>query len=184
MSIILPVALYANFNVSNWLKSEETILYASELTPSPEPTATPSPIPANTKEVIQEKAEVVGDWKKEPKHTKDHIDYMKTIFGSEWKIAFAVAQNECNSSRKNWPNDCKLSTEKEHSIGWFQINLAQGHGKGAWIHASKVPGDTMKEKEEWLLEPKNNILMAKIIRDRSGWGAWSAYSSGNYLKDL
>ena len=163
------------------LKPETIILHAKVL-----PTAQPSPTPVLELQEASASGETVKvvEPTKKPTHDKEHIEYLKTIFGNEWKIAFAVAQNECNSNRKNWPGSCVLSTEKEHSVGWFQINLAQGHGDGAWIHAAKVPGKTIADKEEWLMEPKNNILMAKIIKDRSGWEAWSAYTSGNYKKDL
>lgn len=109
--------------------------------------------------------------------------YLKTVFGKEWKVAFGVAQSECNSSRPEWPK-CKLSWRKEHSIGWFQINLAQEEGLGAKVHWDKVPGKTLREKEEWLENPYNSVLIAKFIYDQSGFYPWTAYTNNNYLRTL
>ena len=109
--------------------------------------------------------------------------YIKQIFGKDWKVAWAVAQNECNSSRAEWPK-CKNSWEKEFSIGLLQINIAKDNGRGAKVHWDKIPGETLEEKEEYLLDWRQNILIAHVIYAQSGFWPWTAYSSGAYLKDL
>lgn len=115
---------------------------------------------------------------------KEFEAYVKTIFGKDAKVALAVSAVECNKGNKQWPG-CVYSTEKEHSVGVFQINLAQENGKGPWIHASKVPGKTMEEKVEYLKNPFNNVLVAfKIFTDSKGFQPWSGFTSGNYKKHL
>lgn len=100
---------------------------------------------------------------------------------SKTGLAVAVAKAECQGLRP----DCTNITEREYSIGMFQINLAEGYGKGKWIHAGKVPGRTIEEKAEWLKDPRNNTIMAKIIKDQNGsWKPWSAYTSKRYLEHL
>ena len=37
---------------------------------------------------------------------------------------------------------------------------------------------------EKLQDPTTNILMARIIYDRSGWQPWSCWTKGYYLKYL
>jgi len=109
---------------------------------------------------------------------------MKAVFGSEWRIAYAVAEAECNSRRVEWPK-CKLSWEKEHSIGWFQINIAQEEGYGKKVHWDKIPGQTLEQKEAWLNDPFNNIIMANVIKERSnGFTDWTAFTNGNYKAQL
>lgn len=146
-------------NHEKFLRAE--VVVAADYTPTPTPTMTPT----RTQEVNELK------------------NYLKTVFGKEWKTAFGVAQSECNSGRKDWPK-CKNSWAKEYSIGWFQINLAQDSGKGAKIHWDKVPGKTLQEKEDWLGNPYNNVLAAKLVYDQSGFNAWTAYTSKNYLRTL
>lgn len=109
--------------------------------------------------------------------------YIKTIFGSEWRLAWAVSQAECSPTRKEWPV-CVNSWEKERSIGLFQVNIAKNNGLGAKVHWDKIPGKDLKEKELWLADWKNSILMAYRIRMDSGWNAWTAWTSGNYKAHL
>lgn len=107
-------------------------------------------------------------------------DYVKIIFGKDAKTAIAVSRNECGPTNRAYPK-CVYHTEHEYSVGIFQINL---YNKSHLIHASKVPGETMEEKIEWLKEPQNNVLMAYWIFTKSGWYPWSAYTNGAYLKDM
>lgn len=108
-------------------------------------------------------------------------NYIRTIFGSDAKVAIAVSRNECNPANSRYPA-CILHTEHEYSVGIFQINL---YNSRHWIHAKKVPGATMDEKTEWLKNPYNNTLIAyKIFSDSNGFQAWSAYTNSNYLKDM
>ena len=109
--------------------------------------------------------------------------YIKTIFGSQWRIAFAVSQSECNYSRKEWPA-CINSWAKERSLGAFQINIAQDNGHGRKVHWDKIPGETLKDKELWLADWKNNVLMAYRVYKESGWQAWTAYLNKSYKAHL
>lgn len=111
---------------------------------------------------------------------KQFKEYVRQIFGKEANIALAVSQCECSTNRKEWPycvNSWGSNGRGEHSVGAFQINLAKEAGKGAWVHASKIPGDTIGKKEIWLLDYRQNVMMAKIIRENSGWEAWTGYTS-------
>lgn len=106
--------------------------------------------------------------------------YIKTIFGKDAKVAIAISHKECNPINKAYP-ECVLSTEREHSVGVFQINI-QSHT--AKVHADKIPGDTLQEKETWLKNPKNNTLMAYWIFEKSGFNPWSTFKNGSYLEEL
>lgn len=102
--------------------------------------------------------------------------YIRTIFGKEWRVARAVHYNECGPRNPNYPN-CVYVTPREYSCGLYQINLR--------AHSNKVPvGETLEEKCEFLLNPYNNVLVAKSIWGDSGWNPWSAFTNGSYLKDL
>jgi hypothetical protein len=110
--------------------------------------------------------------------------YVKQIFGSKWTIAFAVAQSECNSSRREWPV-CVNSWAKERSIGPFQINIAQDNGNGTKVHWDKIPGSNLKEKELYLADWRNNVLVAYRVSDGGrNWNPWTAYASGAYKSKL
>lgn len=103
-------------------------------------------------------------------------DYMRTIFGSEYRVAHAVQQVECNSANRNYPK-CTYITSREYSCGIFQVNLK--------AHWNKVPvGRTFEEKCAYLNNPFNNILVAKSIYSDSGFNPWSGYTSGRYLNNL
>lgn len=116
-----------------------------------------------------------------PSHQQKEIEaYIKTIFGPDAHIAIAVSHNECNPLNSKYPA-CILHSEVEYSVGLFQINL---YNSQQWIHAARIPGSTMEEKAEWLKDPYNNTLYAYWVFKKSGWHPWSAYTSGNYLKDL
>jgi len=120
--------------------------------------------------------------------SKEKLFFQK-IFGSSWKIAFSVAEHECGHTNPRWPN-CINSWgfgefSGEHSVGLGQINLARNSGKGAWVHADKIPGETIGQKEIWLMNWKQNI-MAMFIVSKGGtdFGPWTAYSNKNYLQTL
>ena len=80
------------------------------------------------------------------------------VFGHEWKIAMAVAtaESSLNSQAVN------RNSNGTRDIGIFQIN--DNHGWSA------------EERFDW----RKNIAMAKEIRDRYGWSAWSVYNSGQF----
>ena len=122
-----------------------------------------------------------AELKSEPEFSQESIeDYIKVISGKDAKVAIAVMKNECNPQNKAFPK-CYYRTEHEKSIGIFQINL---ESSSHWIHASKVPGQTIEEKIKWLYNPYNNTLVAYKIFQSSGFEAWSAYKNGNYLRSL
>lgn len=139
------------------------LAFASEIV------ASPLPLLAE----VEEQAQVSPE--------KDEIEaYIRTIFGKDARVAIAVSHNECSPQHRDYPS-CVLHTQAEYSVGIFQINL---YNERHWIHAAKVPGETMDQKIEWLKNPYHNTLVAyKIFKD-SGFHPWTAYSSGNYLNDL
>jgi hypothetical protein len=120
--------------------------------------------------------------KKLPSYTQKEIeDYVRVIFGKDAKVALAVSYHECNPKNKAYPK-CVALSDKEMSIGIFQINLKN---KTHLIHASKIPGKTLEEKAESLKDPYINTLVAyKIFSDSKGFGPWSAYTSGSYKLSL
>jgi len=109
-------------------------------------------------------------------YSQDEIeDYIKTIFGKDSDLAIRVQHSECSPANRNYPR-CVYHTDREYSVGIFQINL---FNKDHSIHAGKIPGETMAEKIEWLKNPYNNTLVAfKIFKD-SGFYPWSAYKRGD-----
>lgn len=112
---------------------------------------------------------------------QEQIDnYIKTIFGKDATVAIAVQRVECNPQNKQYPK-CVYHTEHEYSVGIFQINL---YNSSHWIHAKKVPGETMEEKVEWLKNPYHNTLIAYKIFTDSGFNPWSGFTSGRYEAHL
>ncbi len=140
------------------------------LTITPTPTATPTPTPVQDE--VQDEVQAP---------TQKEIEaYIKTIFGKDAKIAIAVSRNECSPHNAQYPR-CQFKTSKENSIGIFQINIESATTK---VHFYRIPGKTLEEKIEWLKDPFNNTLMAYWIFKNSNWYPWTAYTSGNYLKDM
>lgn len=111
---------------------------------------------------------------------KDIEAYIKTIFGKDSKVAIAVSHVECNPANKAYPK-CVYHTQHEYSVGIFQINLFNAN---QWIHAAKVPGETMEEKIESLKDPYINTLVAYKIFSAQGFLPWAGYTSGRYLDQL
>src|SRR4030042_4316470 len=57
---------------------------------------------------------------------EEYKAYIKTIFGSKWRTAFAIFESECNHTRREWPvcvNKWARGNKGESSIGPAQINL-------------------------------------------------------------
>lgn len=99
-------------------------------------------------------------------------EYIKTIFGRDWRTAYAIARAESGLK-----NEANLMSDVENSVGVFQINIESATTK---IHWSRIPGDTLEEKKIWLQDPFNNTLLAYWIYSTSGWNPWTAYTSGSY----
>lgn len=113
--------------------------------------------------------------------TQEAIEaYIKKIFTKDAKVAIAVSHGECNPANKKYPA-CHAKSGIEHSVGIFQINL---YNAKQWIHAGRIPGETMEEKIKWLEDPYNNTLYAYWVFTYSGWNPWTAYTSGGYKKYL
>ena len=111
-------------------------------------------------------------------------DYLRVIYGSRWRLAWAVAEAECNHTRKEWPM-CSFGWSKELSIGLLQINIAKDEGRGAWVHWEKIPGNNLQEKQAWLMDWKHNILMSFVIsKGGTDFGPWTGFTSNAYLKFL
>lgn len=146
---------------------EKGIAYATMIVASPLPVSTESQeAPTRSQDDLQTQQEIES--------------YIRTIFGKDARVAIAVSHNECSPQHRDYPA-CVLHTQHEYSVGIFQLNL---FNERHWIHAAKVPGETMDEKIEWLKNPYHNTLVAyKIFKD-SGFHPWTAYTSGNYLNDL
>ena len=159
--------------------------YTEPVSASNEPAVTNTPTPSPTSDMgqitISTNEEGELDYKDE--YVKNIKDFVYQTFGEKGNIAWAIAESECNHTRKEYPR-CVNSTEVEHSIGIFQISIARDFGKGAWVHWNKIPGDTLEEKEEWLKDPFNNTLMARFIYGTSGFYPWSVFKNGVYLDKL
>ncbi len=141
--------------------------YAEQSIISPVVEASPTPTPTLSPKQVKEQGEIE--------------DYIRTIFRGDARVAIAVSHNECSPRHPLYPYCDKTITSKEYSVGIFQINIQSEAGK---VHYDRVPGSNLEEKVAWLREPKNNTLVAFWIFKHSGWNPWTAYTSGNYLKDM
>lgn len=96
---------------------------------------------------------------------------IRKYFPEQFALAKAVAMSEGYRS-----NGVNSNPPIEESVGLFQVNLL--------AHYRKVPGKTIAEKTEWLLNYENNCSVARQIYEGSGWNAWSGYLHESYLKFL
>lgn len=118
---------------------------------------------------------------KHPNPTEKEIEaYVKTIFGRDAKVAIEVSHHECGTWDKTYPK-CRLHTSAEDSIGLFQINL---YNKNGAVHANRIPGVTMAEKQLWLENPLNNTLYAYWTFKTSGWCPWSGFKNNKYIQEM
>ena len=139
---------------------------------------------AEVSKIEEEKAEVLKELEafktQYPDPTREEIEkYVRLIFGKDANVALAVSHHECGYTHKHYPK-CHLKSGVEHSVGLFQINL---YNSKQWIHAGRIPGNTMEEKVLWLENPFNNTLYAYWVFKTSGFNPWTAYSKGAYLND-
>lgn len=117
----------------------------------------------------------------EDQKTEKIKESIKEAFGKDWRVAYAIALAEHSGSIDPMAIN---STEVENSVGVFQINIARNFGNGAWVHWNKIPGDTLEEKEEWLKDIDNNVMMARFIYGTSGFSQWATYKNGKYKEFL
>ena len=128
---------------------------------------------ATEKSSVESNVEGKKAYLENPVTLEEKKDYIRFKFGENYQIACMVAYGE--SLRGNGIN----SSPVEYSVGCYQLNLADNYGYGNKIHWNKVPGDTLEEKEAWLLNPKNNIDLAyEMSNGGTSWGAWSAHGDG------
>lgn len=139
-------------------------------------------VPVVEAKEIERETVVVQDTSLLP--TEENVkQYLAIKFGFDAPIAWGVMRAESN---RGWISGNLLRTNAifrtpyECSVGLFQINLADGHCDGKWIHAYKAKGDSIDEKIEWLSNYKNNIDVAYQIYKAQGFKPWSTYADGRY----
>lgn len=111
------------------------------------------------------------------------VALVKKTFPEDPITACAVAYGESLNNPKGINK-----SQIEHSVGIMQINLMR-HSDGKKIHWSKVPGETLQEKEAWLQVPENNLKVAREIyegrnKSKMHFGDWSAFTNGSYKRHL
>lgn len=101
-----------------------------------------------------------------PTLTQSQIEMIAraTALPGDPKVWAAVAMAESSGS----------TTAKNPSSGAY--GLWQIHP----IHRGDHPGWT----EKWLSDPVNNARAAAVIHGKQGWGAWEAYTNGQYKQYL
>lgn len=171
--MLIGLVIMLGARAQQWLNSEEVITVHAKETHTDEADKTEVVVLESSDAGMGNQTEASED--STPKEEIKEKIY--EVFGDDGDVAYAIAQAE---SRLN--PEIVNSTEVEHSVGLFQINLANDYGNGAWVHADKIPGDTIEEKEAWLKVPENNILTAKFIKGSSGFHPWSVYTNKKYLK--
>lgn len=126
--------------------------------------------------------------------TKQEVDaYMAKVFGDAYKTAWAVSMVEGYPKTEEpdwgrsycWHNIGDQGQHRgEYSVGIFQINIVEGcNAEGDKVHWSRIPGDTLEEKIEWLSDPFNNTDFAhQLYTEWNGFGPWTGFTSGNYLE--
>lgn len=173
-SLVLPVIMLTN----RWLNTSKTYtIHASETLKVKEDID-------SLPEVINTSAEgdsvpggEVGQYSSAPLTVSQVAELIVERFGYKEEAADALAIAQAESGLDTTKEN---KTSAECSIGLFQINLARDYCNGTWVHAGKVPGDTMEEKIEWLKVPENNIEIAKQIHRTSGFYPWSVFLNGVY----
>ena len=91
----------------------------------------------------------------------DYKVLFQKYFGSEWQIAYKIAELESGLN----PN----AVSKTDDHGLMQIHCP------LWC-------DFFGVSREELKNPELNIRLAKIIRDRSDFNAWTSYRNDLYLE--
>lgn len=173
MGIVFCLGIVTKHLTSQWIISAAT--YDLDRTQS-----AMAPIQRLNEENNQLESELETFKSKYPDPKREEIEkYVKLIFGKDANTALAVSHHECGYTNKTYPK-CHLESSVEHSIGLFQVNL---YNQKQWIHAGRIPGNTMAEKTKWLENPFNNTLYSYWVYQTSGWSPWSAYSTGRYLND-
>lgn len=111
------------------------------------------------------------------KLSKDQItQYAKGagFLGDDIDIAYAVAMAESGGDPTSHNQN---SSTGDDSYGLWQINMIGDMGPSRRAQF----GITSNSQ---LFDPATNARCAKIIKDGSGWNAWSTYKSGKYTQFL
>lgn len=140
-----------------------------------------------TPEATREQKDAIKIYLLNKQKERDDIKrYIFTIFKNENpELAYAISLAEAgvyNQDLKEWVyRDYPIINHSsvEHSVCIFQINL---YNKNHKIHADRIPGGTMAEKEEWLADPYNCTLYTYWVYKESGWYPWTTYDNGRYLQ--
>ena len=98
--------------------------------------------------------------KRVPKNSIE--EEIKNVFGYEWLLAVAVAKAESGLN----PRAVNQNRNGTKDIGVFQINDCHYF--------------TESERFDW----RQNIRLAKQVKDTYGWRAWVAYKNGSYRQFL
>jgi hypothetical protein len=138
-----------------------------EITPEPPP---PEPPPEEIKdsEMEDEYSDKQVSPAEEPEDLPDYSSNnsieteIADVFGSEYKIAMAIAKAESGLN----PGAVNRNKDGSKDIGIFQINDRHG-----WSDEDRL---------DW----KTNIRIAKELRDSRGWSEWAVYKNGTYRNYL
>lgn len=94
--------------------------------------------------------------------------------GNDIDIAVAVAMAESGGDPKNHNGNVATGDD---SYGLMQINMIGSMGPARRAKFGITSNDA-------LYDPATNMRAAKIIKDDSGWGAWTTYTRGTYKQFL
>lgn len=77
-------------------------------------------------------------------------------------------------------NSTALNSNGEYSVGLGQINLDANAGIVSQL--SGIPATDIQGLANWLMDPINNVKAQIAILKSQGFGAWTTYTNGSYLK--
>lgn len=152
------------------LGARSKIVPTATKTPTPLPTRTPTPTPSR---IVNTKNVQIG------KPPSELSNLIRDTFGDESDIAEVVAFTENGGFRHDAINKNKNGSI---DLGIFQIN------SDTFDDFMRRHGDRMRAKGissyEDMKDPLKNILMAKLIRDEQGWGAWYGPRNRGFVFNL
>lgn len=92
--------------------------------------------------------------------------------GDDAKIAAAVAMAESGGNPR-----AHNTKAPDNSYGLWQINMYGNLGPDRRKRFGLPNNDI-------LFDPRRNAMVAKHIKDGSGWGAWTTYTTGKYKQHM
>ena len=105
------------------------------------------------------------------KYSRAELEQLASSVGfsaDDAKIAAAVALAESGGNPRS-----HNTTPPDNSYGLWQINMYGNLGPSR-RKAYGLPDN------ETLFDPRRNAMVAKHIKDSSGWNAWTTYTTGKY----